>query len=552
MTSPSSVSDTRPLADAQVHGRRRLSTVWLIPLVAAILGGWLAYKTISEQGPTIHLAFETAAGLEAGKTKIKYKDVEVGLVDSVVVNEDLSKIAVTASVEKAFERHLTTATRFWVVRPRVGQGGVSGLDTLVSGAFIEVDPGPGEPAFDFTGLEEPPLIRSDVPGTEFVLESDHLGSVSRGAPILYRGIEVGQVLGHELGDDQRSLRVFVFVRSPYDQLVRRSSHFWNVSGLGLETSADGVQVHMGTLQSVLIGGIEFDTPLETDPEPAPAETAFILYPDPKSLTEAQFTRGVPFLVHFDGSVRGLEPGATVEMRGIKLGVVREVSLSYDRVSRRFNIPVVIELQPDRVVVEGNRPRTAEAAYDAMAGLIKQGLRAQLATGSLITGQLLVELDMHPDAQPADLGREGVYPQIPSIPTTLDTLTASVDKLLSKFAALPIDRLMLDLQAVIASADRLIGSPETQATVANVGEAASSVQSFLGGLGASSGPLIDAMTEATGQANGTLASVDSMIGSQSNMRHELNVMLQEFGGAARAVRQFAEYLERNPQALLRGK
>ncbi|MDH3664878.1 MAG: MlaD family protein, partial [Alphaproteobacteria bacterium] len=319
--------------------RRGVSMVWIIPLVAAAIAAWLAFVALSERGPTVSISFKTAEGLEAGKTKVKYKDVDVGLVTEVTLSEDLSHIVVTAEMAKGAEAHMNDGTRFWIVRPRVGAGGVSGLSTLVSGAYVEIDPGEGEPESTFVGLEEPPLIDSDVAGREFVLRTDTLSSISRGSPIQFRGLDVGEILGYELDEDGQGVSLHAFVQEPYDRLVSERTRFWNTSGISLELSADGINASTGSLQSLLVGGIAFDTPLTSTVEEAAAPgTAFPLYDSFKSLTEAAFVKTVPFLVHFDGSVRGLRVNAPVEFRGMKVGRVADVRLVYDADKGSLAIP----------------------------------------------------------------------------------------------------------------------------------------------------------------------------------------------------------------------
>ncbi|MGI9451265.1 MAG: intermembrane transport protein PqiB [Geminicoccaceae bacterium] len=345
MPSTSSVLD-HDLPTADEKQRRGLSIVWLIPLVAGAIAIWLAYTTLAEKGPTVTLSFKTAEGLEAGKTKVKYKDVEVGQVNEVRLADDLSHIVVTAEMVKGAEPYMNDGTRFWIVRPRIGAGGISGLSTLVSGAYVEVDPGEGEARKAFVGLEEPPLVSSEVAGREFVLRADTLGSVSRGSPIQYRGLEVGEILGHELDADGQGVTLHAFVEAPYDRLVTEQTRFWNISGIDFDMTADGVSLSTGSLQSLLIGGVAFDTPLTTTASPAAdAGREFALYDSLKSITESAFTQTVPYLVHFDGSVRGLHIDAPVEFRGMKVGRVADVRLVYDTTNDSLAIPVVIEIEP---------------------------------------------------------------------------------------------------------------------------------------------------------------------------------------------------------------
>jgi paraquat-inducible protein B len=531
------------LPEVAVKKRRGISMVWLIPLVAGAIAIWLAYTTLQEEGPQITVMFDNAEGLEAGKTRVKYRNVEVGLVDEVALSEDLSHIVVTASLDRTMEPHMKEGTRFWIVRPRVGFGGVSGLGTLLSGAYVEFDPGDGQPTRDFVGLAEPPPITSQVPGTEFVLRADKLGSIGRGAPVYYRSIPVGQVLGHELAEDKKSLTVKVFVDAPNDQLVRPSSRFWNASGVNVSVGADGVDVAMESLEALFAGGIAFDTPDIGQPgEPAGAGTAFPLFASFRAVTEAGYTERIPYLVHFDGSVRGLRPEAPVEFRGIRVGTVTDVRLEIDPEKNALRIPVTLEIEPQRFGVERG---PEEDRYAVMAALVERGLRAQLKSGNLLTGELLVDLDFHPESPAAKLDLSGTPPELPSVPAQMAALEASVTATLNKLAALPLPELVDDLRRTIQSVDGLVTSPDTQQAVTALTQAAVRLEALIGTLDQRLGPLFV-------QAQSTLASADGLVGTKSQARHDLNALLKELTGAARSIRVFADYLERHPDALIRGK
>jgi paraquat-inducible protein B len=532
------------LPEVEVKKRRGISLVWLIPLVAGVIAIWLAYTTLQEKGPQITVMFDNAEGLEAGKTRVKYRNVEVGLVDEVRLSEDLSHIVVTASLDKTMEPHMKEGTRFWIVRPRVGFGGVSGLGTLLSGAHVEFDPGEGQPTRDFVGLAEPPPITLQVPGTEFVLRTDHLGSIGRGAPVYYRSIPVGQVLGYELAEDKKGLTVKVFVEAPNDQLVRPDSRFWNASGVNVSVGAEGVDVAMESLEALVAGGIAFDTPdIDQPGEPAASGTEFPLFANLREVTEAGFTQRIPYLVRFDGSVRGLRAGAPVEFRGIRVGTVTDVRLEIDSKQNGVRIPVTLEIEPQRFGVE--RPAANVQPYAIMAALVERGLRAQLTSGNLLTGELLVDLDFHPDSPPAQLDRSGPYPEIPSVPADLEAMTASVTAALQKLAALPLPELVDDLRHAVQGIDGLVTSPDTKQAVTALTQAAVRLEALIGTLDQRAGPLF-------AEAQSTLASVDGLVGEKSQARYDLNALLKELTGAARSIRVFADYLERHPDALIRGK
>ena len=519
--------------EVEVKARRGFSIVWLIPLVALAIGGWLAYQTISERGPTITIIFETADGLERGKTKIKYKDVEVGLVEEVEISEDVSEIIVTAQMVPGTEPFLTTGTDFWVVRPRFGAGGVSGLGTLVSGAYIEMDPGEGDRTLEFVGLEIPPVVTSNVPGTEYLLRAKDRGSVSRGSPVFFRGIDVGEVLGYELAPDSREVFVHIFVRAPHHRLVRNESLFWNASGVEASVSADGVNVRTASFQAMMVGGIAFETPrVAMEGEQSPAGTVFALYSSYADIGEASITEEYPFFAYFTGSVRGLSVGAPVEFKGMRIGSVTDIKLELGPSPPEDRVQVTFVIEPERVTLTGDRP--FENPYIGFEVLVEQGLRAQLQSGSLITGQLLLSLEYHADAPPAKIDKSAKYPVVPTVPTDLEKIAKSVSSVLERIAALPLEELIGDTRNMIQATERLINSP-------NIGQSLKSMRAAT-----------KAAETTLNQAQTTLASANSMIGENSQLRHDLSVMLKELADAARSIRVLTDYLERHPEALIQGK
>jgi paraquat-inducible protein B len=543
-----------------VRRSRGISLVWLIPIVAAAIAGWLAWTTYAQQGPQIRISFESAEGLEAGKTKITYRNVDIGTVETVRLSPDLKRIVVTARLEQDANPFLTTGTRYWIVRPRVGTGGVSGLGTLVSGAYIEVDPGPGDYTREFTGLEEPPEIRSNVPGRNFVLRADSLGSLGRGAPIYYRGIEAGQVLGYELAPDQReALKINIFVQAPYDQLVHEQSRFWNASGLSVATDGGGLKVHMASVQALLVGGVEFETPTSAgDNGPAPADTEFALYPDADTAAQSNAGRRLPFLVEFDGSARGLKTGAPVEIRGIRVGSVTDVRLAYSREREGFVIQATVEVEPERIrAVDADTGKPVTTA--AMPVLVGRGLRAQLQTGNFLTGDLYVDLDFHPNVPEVPMHQVNGIDVIPSVPTQLETIQASATEVLQKFAALPLPELVQSLTNTAKSVEATIASPDTKDAIDNLNRSMSSLRGTIESLNQQSGPLIgslkvtsDAASATLKQAQATLEAVQRTFGPNTQLVGSIQALIGELDSAARSVRGLSDYLERHPEAILRGK
>ena len=543
--------------EIEVRGRRGISIIWLIPVVAGAIAIWLAYTTISEKGPVITITFKTAEGLEAGKTKIKFRDVEVGQVETVTLLENLTGVVVTANLMAGTEPHLNEKTRFWVVRPRLGAGGVSGLDTLVSGSYIEVDLGDGEKAtLSFTGLETPPVISSDVPGKQFTLIASQKGSLGLGAPIHYRGVEVGEILGEKIDADGRGVTFLAFVKSPYDNWVTKQTRFWNVSGFEIDMGADGVKVRTASLQAILSGGIAFETPIGAGTEPADEGTKFLLHDNKGDIAEKSFRQRIPFLLYFEGSVRGLSVGAPVELQGIRIGTVRNVELEMLPAGGGFRVPVTITIEPERVRMGNDSDREP---YQTAEELIRRGLRAQLRSGSLLTGQLYVALDFFPAAPPAELKYKGVHPELPTLPSEIEHITRSAKSFLDDVAALPLDQLVEDLRRTVQAVEALVDSAELKQSVRSLDSALLGVDKLVQSAGKDIGPMLAnlrkasaAADDALGQASALIVSVDGMVGEDAQLRYDLNRMLREFSEAAASIRVLADYLERNPDSLLRGK
>ena len=443
--------ETSALPEARVVKADRLSLVWLLPILALAVGGWLAYKTWSEQGPTITISFPSASGLQAGKTKVKFKDVDIGQVNTINVTTDLEGVKVKAQLTSGSERYLTDQTRFWVARPRITASRVSGLETLLSGAYIAIDPvTKGKSTRHFKGLPEPPVITTDEPGTRFRLRSSTLGSLNLGSPVYYRHIQVGQVVNYELDEDGEAVTIDIFVTKPHDRLVFVNTRFWNASGIDLSLTADGVNLDTESLISVLLGGVAFDTPdtLETKGAPATADQFFPLYASRADAHERIYLNKQRYLMVFKGSVRGLSIGAPVLLQGIQIGQVLDIQLRFDPDALDFSIPVLIEIEPERINVAGGVEKALVNDPNILNNLISAGMRGQLKTGSLLTGQLYVDLDFHQDAPAAALRKQDGYRVLPTVPAPIEEVTTKVKNILTKVEAFPLAQIGDDLTSIL--------------------------------------------------------------------------------------------------------
>ena len=455
------------ISNPKVSKQSGPSIVWVIPLVTLLVGGWLIVKTLSEQGPRATISFKTAEGIEAGKTKVKYKNIDIGVVEQIKFSDDFSHIILTVDFNQGSEKFLRRSTHFWVVKPQLSLRGASGLSTLISGAYIEIEPGPGAPQSHFVGLEKQPVVKSDEQGKKITLVTQNLGSVDTGSPIYYQGLLAGEVLGYELGNDRKSTYVHAFIKDPFDQLIRGNTNFWNVSGINVSMGADGFKMQTESIRSMMFGGIAFETPETLEQATTDIDNLiFTLHESHESIQKHAYTRKIKFIMFFDSSIRGLSLGAPVEFKGIKVGSVLDVRLEFDRGSTSFRIPVLIEVEPQRIIERGNQG--ADTSNQIFKTLVERGLRARLQTGSLLTSQLFVELDMHPGSPINLSGSDTPYPELPTLPTSnFGAITQSAEDLLAKLNAIDIEEVTSVLIDTIETANRTMHSADEAINNANI-------------------------------------------------------------------------------------
>ena len=538
-----------------------LSLVWLLPLTALLIGAWIAYKTFTEKGPDITIRFQAADGLVAGKTRIKYKAVEMGRVESIQLNDDLSGVVISARMTRMAEAHLLTSTKFWVVRPRLSLRGVSGLDTLVAGAHIEMEPGQGPPSRSFVGLETPQVVRMDAPGEKYVLQTETLGSLDAGSPLYYRNIPVGEVLGYTLAKNGENVDVHIFVRNPFHRLVNANTRFWKISGIDFSVGAEGIRIKTDSMQTLWMGGIAFDTP-ETLKKTTRTDRDyhFWLYESKEAIAEQAYTKKLLFVLYFEESVRGLSVGAPVEFRGIKVGMVTEIRMEYDPKNATFRIPVLVQVEPERFHdIKQKASDTEGASYAMLKALVKRGLRAQLQTGSYLTGQRFVELDFHLGAPLHLSGLQGKFPELPTMPGSMGEITTAITRLLKTLQAMPLDEMATELHGTLQGANKTVNAPELLASIRAIQHAAATLDGTLvsfDGSVASLGHRIDEVSasaiQTLTQTEQTLSSVEGVINPNAPIHYNLLEATRELAATARALRALIELLETRPESLFFGK
>jgi len=517
--------------------QRRIAWIWLVPVVALLAGLSLVVRTWMEIGPEVSIVFNTAEGIEVGKTQVRYKDVVVGTVQNIHFNDDRSKVVVKAQLAKEASGLAAEGTNFWVVRPRLGLSGVSGLGTLLSGAYIGVDAPDGAGAsttatkFEFVGLETPPPVTHDRDGKRFTLKAHDLGSLDIGSPVYYRRINVGRVIGYKLDESGDAVNVEVFIDAPNDKFVTGGARFWNSSGIDLSVDGNGLKLHTQSLVSLALGGVAFAPVNLNENEAAAAGTEFQLY---TSETEAKANPdGEPFPIRmrFDQSVRGLSVGATIDFQGIALGQVSRITIDFDNEKKRFYAVVDAVVYPERLGPVYDRVRhRAEASGDAaggrlLANMVKYGLRGQLRTSNLLTGQLYIVLEHFPKAAPVEFHMSDPV-VIPTIPGNLEQLQQQITNIVGKIDKIPFDQIGRDLRTTLSSTSRLMANldksvaPEARATLR--------------------------------AARKSLDNINDLLANDAALPANTERAMQELGRAARSLRALADYLQANPEALIRGR
>ena len=511
----------RPPSAIDKGPRKRLSVIWIVPLLAVLVGVSLAVQAIRARGPEITLQFSSAEGLEANKTRVKFKDVVIGTVSGIALSEDHKSVRVIVRMDKQAEGLVVEDTRFWVVRPRVAAGGVSGLATLLSGVYIAMDPGKSENASsDFVGLEVPPQVTSDTPGRRFLLKAEDLGSIDVGVPIYYRRIPVGRVAGYTMQKDGKGVDVQVFIDAPYDTFVTTDTRFWHASGIDVALNSDGVKVDMQSLASLVAGGLAFATPeSEGDEMPrAPEGSVFPLHQDHTAALRVPDRVVHKYLMTFNESVRGLTVGAPVDYRGLAVGEVTKIDLRFSRDAGQFLILVEINMYPERFLRRVRNFDSEETGLDrtrkVVDMMVSRGFRAQLRTASIVSGQRYIALDFFKSAKTAQVDWRQKIPELPTQPGTLDSLE---------------DQVLL----IVESLRKTVG--HVDALVLRLDK-----------------DVVPELTATMSEARKTLQSADQALASDSPTQTDLRDTLREVSKAAASVRHLADMLEREPEALIKGK
>ncbi len=488
---------TDDVASPNITTKAKLSSVWLIPFVAVLIAVWMFYSHYSRVGPLVKVSFEDAAGLEVNKTPVKLRNVEIGKVESLEFNENFDGVWVGLRLEKAVTGLLVEDATFWVVRPRVGREGISGFDTLLSGAYIELSAGTSDSREDeFIGLEKPPATPQGTPGLHLTLENSGNTLFSAGDPIIYRGLVVGKIDYVHFNADERKVYYNAFIEEPYDRLVTTNTRFWEINGFEIDLGAEGLRVETGSLETLLTGGLGFDVPKNMPAGEVVTERRdFVIYPGFTAINDVINHHSLEFALLFSNSIRGLRPGASVEYRGVKVGSVLRTDIDYPSIDNILNknsvIPVLVSIEPARIGLSDTEKDLQQAKIDVLNG-IKQGLSGGLATANFVTGSQYVELVYEAEVKAAqELEYFEGYVVIPAAANQLDALLGQAESLLNKINKLPVEPLLKDASAALVSIrqtsdnlERVFSEEQGQALLASIDRTVNSLDKLV--LGVSSG------------------------------------------------------------------
>lgn len=570
------------ISKPEVSKGRKFTAIWIIPLTAVVIGAWMVAWTFMTEGPDIRVTFKTAQGLEAGKTVVKFRNVEMGQVQEVTLNEDLQSVTALIKMKREALSLLREDTRFWVVTARIGGGSISGLETILSGAYIQVSPGSSaDESLDFVALDEPPLTPIDAPGIRLILLSEDASSVTSGDPVLYHGFKVGRVESLDFDPQTKLIRNVIFIDAPYHTLVTSTTRFWDVSGISLSAGAEGVKIDTGSVESILLGGVTFGNPPTLGSgSPVDNNTEFRLFPRYSEVLESPHQHRLYYVVSFKQSVKNLLAGAPVEYRGISIGEVERIMMSElvnkglleNEDPQGLPIPVLIYIEPARFGLPDTQ-ESVEWMRKIFTKGVTRGMRASLETASLLTGAQIVQFDYYEDAAPAESGEFEDYSTIPAIVTGLGGLESKLARLLDKANELPLDQTFRSVNLVLGELDGTLKSVrsimekrevrkipeeilatskalhkvlENKDMQALPGDARVILQSLRDLLEAEETRQIPA------ELKGALSAARFQLQGDSVEVYQLGRTLKEVELAARTLREFLDAIEKKPEALIRGK
>lgn len=534
--------------------RRKLNYVWFLPIIAFFVVAYLFMAQHLEKGKLITIQFKKAEGIAIGKTKLRYKDIDFGVVEDIKLADDLESITVYARVNNTAAEVLHRDTKFWIVKPRVGLTQVTGLETLLSGVYITISPSKeGEKAIHFIGLDEPPLVSNDENGLKLTLTAENALAVNAGTIIYYKGIDVGTVERRYFSDDYKTILVDVFIREPHNKLINSNTRFWRASGISLETKGGNFSLQVDSLEALVAGGVSFDTfdgLSQNEPIENGSQQQFILY---RNATEAKspiYSDKTNFVLYFEGSIRGLEEGAPVEFNGMPVGEVKDISLLYDSNKGKPVIPVLIEIY-EQHLSKFSRVLDSSLA-EKLNALVRHGLYAQLETSSLISGakyvSLVIDKDLINNPIAIETDQLTGFTILPTKPESITQITVGVTRLLNKIDNLPLQELVSNLNNLVESSDKVVSDK-------NIGQAIANLNTLLAEgktIPADIKTTLDGLNKSLKAVSDDVDSALTGLSPDAPLYYNLNNTLLQLEQTLRSIESVTDLIDRTPNALIFGE
>lgn len=530
----------------EFRAAQRWNIVWVVPLIALLIGGWLVYRNYASKGPVAHVTFETADGIAAGKTEVRCRSVRVGLVKDVVLSDDLKSVGISVQMEPQGAHLLREDSRFWVVRPRVSGADISGLGTLLTGAYIELEPGSGaQGAIRFKGLEEPPPTNRNVPGRRLILKADEAGSLAVGSSVFFRGVEVGRIEGRKLGPDGRDVIYDAFIEGEFMSLITENTRFWNTSGVDISAGATGLKVRTPSFTAMVSGGASFGVPHGLPPgRPITGDGAvYKLYDDQDEADNTLFRPDSRLLLMFEQSVLGLTKGAAVRFRGISVGRVLEVSFDLSKEKLAARIPVLVEVDSS-IICRGMEQADGPGAATMWETAVAKGLRASLKSENLLVTGLYVDLDCYPTLPLAKVAMIGEYPALPTVTAGFAQLEERINAIMTKLESLPLEETMASIGK--AADEAAVTIKEARGSIDEIKTAVAAARKML------DDPEMRAIPADLRETLDKLQTTVASIGPDGAMQGDLLRTLDELRASLRSIKSLSNTIDEKPSSLLFGK
>ncbi|TMP42551.1 mammalian cell entry protein [Pseudoalteromonas citrea] len=533
---------------ANIATKPKFSAIWLVPVIALIITAWMLYQHQINKGHTIFVKMQNAEGIVAGKTEVKVRNVKVGLVDSLRLQLEQNAVIARVQIDTHYDDLLTEDAKLWIVKPRIDESGISGMNTLLSGVYLELEPGQSETRSTlFTLQDEPALISPDVMGKRFSLTANQAEVLDVGSGIYFRNYKIGQIESAKFNIDELTMEYGIFIFAPYDKLITTNAIFWVSAGVNISLSTEGIDVSTGSLSKLIKGGISVDYPPNSHAaDQAQALNQYKLHESFSAALEKRFDNADFFLVEFEQSIRGLRIGAPVEYRGMRIGTVEQAPAQIERDGQPLyfqqnttSVPVLIKIEYGRIYEQSELAKTYWQTN--IEKWISNGLRASLKSGNILTGAVYIELDFYTKAPAAQLVQSSVYPVLPSVSSGFTALSEQVTDLLNKLNDLPLSKTMTTFDGTLQEYRLLAMEMNKLISEFNQKDIAGDTKSSLGSINST----LSQLTSSLKQFEKTLTNYQQ----GSGMVEQLTDTLEELESLSNTLKPISKGLTEQPSMLI---